>query len=102
MERPDRPLVPLKAGHPRTPMPHSQAGSGTSMRSPDIMMVQLQPRIPPLAPSWTPVDPISWQAASPPLREWALTTPEATTGSDLHPGPRSLYVPVPYRPRRIT
>ena len=27
------------------------------------MLVQLQPRIPPLAPSWTPVDPISWQAA---------------------------------------
>ena len=57
VERPDRSLVPLKAGHPRTPMPHSQAGSGTSMRSPDIMLVQLQPRIPPLAPSWTPVDP---------------------------------------------
>jgi len=43
VERPDRPPVPLKAGHLRTPMPPSQAGSGTPMRSPDIMLVQLQP-----------------------------------------------------------
>ena len=50
MERPDRPLLPLKAGHPRTPMPSSQAGSGTPMRSPDIMLVQMQPTSHPSLP----------------------------------------------------
>ena len=57
MERPDRPLVPLKAGHPRTPMPSSQAGSGTPMRSPDIVLVQLQPTSRPSHPS-LPVGPL--------------------------------------------
>ena len=50
----DRPLVPLKAGHPRTPMPPPQAGSGTPVRSPDIMLVQLQPTSHPSLPDLDP------------------------------------------------
>ena len=55
VERPDRSLVPLKAGHPRTPMPPFQASSGTPMRSPDIVLVQLQPTSRPSHPSPTTV-----------------------------------------------
>ena len=59
MERPDRPLVPLKAGHPRTPMPPSQAVFGMPMRSPDVVLVHMKPTLGPARPQLYPGWPLS-------------------------------------------
>ena len=59
-------------------------------------------RIPPLAPSSIPVDPHRGRPHRRPCESGLLPRLSLPPGSDLHPQQRSLYVPVPYRPCRIT
>jgi hypothetical protein len=84
VERPDRPLVPLKAGHPRTPMPPSQAVFGMPMRSPDVVLVHMKPTLGPARPQLYP----GWPLSEPhrrPCGRFPKTTPEPTSGVGYPP-----------------
>ena len=103
--RPDRPLVPLKAGHPRTPMPPTLRGFWHAHEPPRRRVSTHETHSRSCAPTIVPwVDPLG-MARLPRSRTCGRSPKPHLSlppGSDLHPQPRSLYVPVPYRPRRIT